>query len=657
MKKYFKLHASVILLILIATFTVIFSSCNNIEISYDESDVFMYGNGAAEDEEDAGGDEESSENTDDDAFGESISIIEAGKTEFTIVVSNKASEAVVSSANTLKEAFKTRLGIDISIRNEEFFKLANGGKMQGPKIIVGALSSDEISRALEMRLRDGEYTLKVTDGSLYMIGGTDGALDLAVNYFVNFYMKPNTETLDFDPGIVYRKSTSASIGNMTVSGNEIWKYGIVYHESEVARLCAVEIKDVIADLTGYTLPIYGDSERVSEYEILVGKTNRDESRLVRDAYARPNVYYDIQTRGSKLVIMGEGYLALNTVTDIFGEHMATIGGFGESLDGDVKSGDILDLVDADEGKSMAVRAQGTDIRVMHWNMAAPYLWSAGENAVYTDNKMRGEIMADAILQLFPDVLTTNEFYKSHNGDSTLYNAVMGELGEYYNILESDYEIDKPSEGANAIPGKTINSNIIYRNNVGLTVITSGWRYASEKTDSTESNPDGWVYYHGYHSAVFKTYYGDKFVISVAHNASSREDSIWVEEHLDAVDDAKSAAECNEDTPIILTGDMYTFVNHSADTSGAGYRYLQNAGYSDAQISASVNANDPRGCIDSDNTKHGTFHDVGVHQITRASEDFIWTKNGVSALIFKVLTSREAEDTSDHYPVVADLKFN
>ena len=157
--------------------------------------------------------------------------------------------------------------------------------------------------------------------------------------------------------------------------------------------------------------------------------------------------------------------------------------------------------------------------------------------------------------------------------------------------------------------------------------------------------------------MFKTYYGDRFVISVAHNASSREDSIWVEEHLDAVGDAREAAGCNEDTPIILTGDMYTYVNHSANTSEAGYRYLQNEGYIDSQTAALINANDPQGCIDSDNTKHGTFHDVGVHQITRASEDFIWTKNGVSALIFKVLTSREMEDASDHYPVVADLKFN
>ena len=73
------------------------------------------------------------------------------------------------------------------------------------------------------------------------------------------------------------------------------------------------------------------------------------------------------------------------------------------------------------------------------------------------------------------------------------------------------------------------------------------------------------------------------------------------------------------------------------------------GYIDSQRTANVNANQ--------NISHGTFHDIGVRQTTRISEDFVWHNDQITALCFKVLTSQEIDDTSDHYPVMADLKFN
>ena len=191
----------------------------------------------------------------------------------------------------------------------------------------------------------------------------------------------------------------------------------------------------------------------------------------------------------------------------------------------------------------------------------------------------------------------------------------------------------------------------------MTVVSSGWRYSSEKTAATEDNPNGWVYYNGYHTAVFKSYYGDKFIVSVAHNADSRASTKWVEEHIAAVEDAKASVENGDTLPVILTGDMYTYVNQSAETNGAGYYFLMGQGYSDAQVSALINANAPDGCIDLDNTKHGTVHDVGVMQLQGAGEDLIWLNSGFSALKFKVLTFKEVQNSSDHYPIVVDIKFN
>ena len=138
-----------------------------------------------------------------------------------------------------------------------------------------------------------------------------------------------------------------------------------------------------------------------------------------------------------------------------------------------------------------------------------------------------------------------------------------------------------------------------------------------------------------------------FILSVGHYADSRSSPQWAQEHLAAVADAQWASGSATPLPVILTGDMYT--GYTSSSANSGYKYLVAQGYIDSQRTATVNANQ--------NISHGTYHDIGVRQIARISEDFVWHTDGITALCFKVLTSQDIDDTSDHYPVMADLKFN
>ena len=154
---------------------------------------------------------------------------------------------------------------------------------------------------------------------------------------------------------------------------------------------------------------------------------------------------------------------------------------------------------------------------------------------------------------------------------------------------------------------------------------------------------GYIYYHGSHTAVF-SYKGQKFILSTAHYADSRSSNQWAREQLAAVEDAQAAP--GTPVPVILTGDMYTSFNSSS--SNSGYNYLAASGYKDAQRYALVNANK--------NTSYGTFHKIGERQTNRISEDFVWYTEEIQALCFKVLANKISDDASDHYPVMADLKF-
>jgi endonuclease/exonuclease/phosphatase family metal-dependent hydrolase len=138
--------------------------------------------------------------------------------------------------------------------------------------------------------------------------------------------------------------------------------------------------------------------------------------------------------------------------------------------------------------------------------------------------------------------------------------------------------------------------------------------------------------------------GRKFIVSVSHYADSRSDNKWAKEHLAAINDAQSKN--GGKLPVILTGDLYT--SYASSSSASGYKYIVSQGLYDAQRDAKLNAN-----LD---IAHGTFHQIGKRQTGRISEDFIFYTKEMSALAFKVLTSKDIDDTSDHYPVIADIDF-
>ena len=429
--------------------------------------------------------------------------------------------------------------------------------------------------------------------------------------------------------------------SISLAGADISEYIIIHNGSKAASAAARELRAMISKAVGCTLQVKNHTAKETEREILVGKTNRAESAEVRASFPRPNVYYDVRVVGEKLVVMGEGRATLEKLTEELTSYFSTLKKAPTMFEGSIISGDILAEIDKNN-ISMAERAEGTDLRVFHWNMAAPYLDPnvTTPPVVYTDNVTRGEDIADMILWFMPDIITTNEFYASHNGNTVFFDAVMNELSEYYVCLESPYDKDKPEAGADAIKGKTINSNIIYRKDIGLEVISSAWRYSTQKTNKSASNPMGYIYYHGSHTAVF-SYKGQKFILSTAHYADSRSSNQWAREQLAAVADASDSA-----LPVILTGDMYTSFNSSS--SNSGYNYLAASGYKDAQRYALVNANK--------NTSYGTFHKIGERQTNRISEDFVWYTEEIQALCFKVLANKISDDASDHYPVMADISF-
>ena len=220
---------------------------------------------------------------------------------------------------------------------------------------------------------------------------------------------------------------------------------------------------------------------------------------------------------------------------------------------------------------------------------------------------------------------------------------MKELSEYYNIVDpSPYDDGKPFENSVGDFNYGINENILYKKELGLTLLGSGWRYGSTPVNGSQA------LYLGFHSAAFEMTNGTKFIVSAGHYGDSGSTDIWAQEHHQNVAALREKLGLDETVPTILTGDMFTVKGR------AGYKYHEAQGFSDSQQTALIKCNfSARGDIIK---THGTFHDVGVRQSSRAAEDFVWYNSSFEALQFKVIASELSDRTSDHYPVLSDLKL-
>jgi len=92
---------------------------------------------------------------------------------------------------------------------------------------------------------------------------------------------------------------------VTVNGNDISKYRIIVPEGTLSTKTAADaLASHIKALTGVTLPIYDDTSVESEYEILIGVSDRDDSDAGLEEVGGDDSWnrYSICTKGNKIVI-------------------------------------------------------------------------------------------------------------------------------------------------------------------------------------------------------------------------------------------------------------------------------------------------------------------------------------------------------------------
>ncbi len=242
-------------------------------------------------------------------------IVKEGVSDCAIVFGKYASPAVKSAAANLAQAIEDTTGLRLpTLTDDRAMEYGNEYKY----IILGNTSLPQSKKAMEP-LTDGSdaYRAELIDGAIVFVSALDAGVCAAVDFYTKNLIEKNfvsdSKTLTFE-GCHADATTIFSTG---LKLSEIEKYSIVYSTAIPGfELIVPEIAKAVKDFTGAEIDVFADTEKAeSEYEILVGFTNRNVSKRHYDNSRI--MTYEFIVDGATLQIATGGAYSTKSCIDAF----------------------------------------------------------------------------------------------------------------------------------------------------------------------------------------------------------------------------------------------------------------------------------------------------------------------------------------------------
>ena len=143
-----------------------------------------------------------------------------------------------------------------------------------------------------------DFIILEKDGNIAITALSTGALEKAVDYFIEKFMSEEYPTMEKGYRYIYRSNPEIKTANIAGVDLKRWKIVIPQGTSYIYMRYINSAIDEVREATGYEIPLCIDTKtKASDYEILVGDTNRSESKLSLDRES-----YVLKQEGKKIVI-------------------------------------------------------------------------------------------------------------------------------------------------------------------------------------------------------------------------------------------------------------------------------------------------------------------------------------------------------------------
>lgn len=251
-----------------------------------------------------------------------VSIIADGATEYTVIRPDdgETHKTAVSAAADLRVALSEATGATVKI-NSDWLKRGESAPAEGKEIVVGDCNRPE-NEAIRKSLRSKDFAIVYAGQRIYIVGGSGEATRRGTEYFMQAYVNKDTKSVTVKSDLHYVDVyDNYALGAVTINGVNLMDYTIVIPDKcdVLTEAAAQNLSDYLYYNGGMTLETVSDSEAATDYEILIGNTNRAESSKATSVSLADDQYVLAQT-GSKIVMYGKGYMVGGAVSDFINNY-------------------------------------------------------------------------------------------------------------------------------------------------------------------------------------------------------------------------------------------------------------------------------------------------------------------------------------------------
>ena len=231
-----------------------------------------------------------------------ISVAEYEIANYRIVYEDGLASAVTKKITDNLTTLQTKIGVTMESVSDTALPAPTGM----PEILIGETNREE-SKTASAKLRSGEYFIKYNKdtNNIIIAGGSASALGTAIDKFFKDGLDLNKRYLAISNTYKAEKYLDFPIQSIVINGVPIQEYTIVYPKDAdlVTKYAAQNLVDYIKTNMGVKLTMNPDSKAEKQYEILIGKTKRAESKITT---SMNEGQYVLAQKDSKIIMQGNG---------------------------------------------------------------------------------------------------------------------------------------------------------------------------------------------------------------------------------------------------------------------------------------------------------------------------------------------------------------
>lgn len=257
---------------------------------------------------------------------EMLDLIADAASEYVLVRSEEASTTIIQCVTDLRNQIKEITGASLKYETD-WIKRGAEVPAQAKEIVVGTTNRPQTIAAQES-IREKDFIIAYEGERLIITGGTEESTLRAVEYFIENYLDKNTKKLTVPDNLRDVIAHDYPIDGIAIAGVDIRDYQIVVPKDcdLYTYYAGVNLADFVKTNAGISLKVVTDDEPETEYEFLIGKTNRAASAT---APAMSAGQYVLGAVDKKIVMQGDSYLVGAGVGVFLNEYVKPYGVSGE----------------------------------------------------------------------------------------------------------------------------------------------------------------------------------------------------------------------------------------------------------------------------------------------------------------------------------------